>query len=236
MKWSQGTYGQYGIYNKYCRTNNGNTYAYAGCSTIAIAQIIAYNKRPAAKTYRGTEVNFDDITSAQYASSLNNSEHKEELSCFIGHIFDNTSNLFTFQAGTAITATSVKSYLEDNEDEYTNIQLYSASEFSDDMLSATYDMLMNGKPVFVSAMSSALSGHSWVIDGARYATTGQYQYSYLLHCNWGWAGDFDGYFSTGCFWPNDTSAIYDDTNQNQLSEYEEYTWHYRLLTYDFVEE
>lgn len=49
-----------------------------------------------------------------------------------------------------------------------------------------------------------LSGHEWVIDGAlaqRKEIDGSSQIRFLYHCNWGWDGDYDGYFLSNAFYP-----------------------------------
>ena len=65
---------------------------------------------------------------------------------------------------------------------YISVQMLKDSYFNEDMLVATSRM-----PLFVSAVSGLLDGHSWVVDGAKYDSEG----NYLLHCNWGWSGSFN---------------------------------------------
>ena len=56
-----------------------------------------------------------------------------------------------------------------------------------------YNEIVNGRPVYMSSTSSG--GHSFVIDGYD-AESGKY------HVNWGWGGDYDGYFTIGAFNPS----------------------------------
>ena len=53
----------------------------------------------------------------------------------------------------------------------------------------------------------------WVIDGAHSDRS-------MLHCNWGWRGASNGYFSKDCF------------RVVTLSSTETYSWLFRVITYD----
>lgn len=70
---------------------------------------------------------------------------------------------------------------------YISVQMLKDSYFNEDMLVATSAMMHRRMPLFVSAVSGLLDGHSWVVDGAKYDSEG----NYLLHCNWGWSGSFN---------------------------------------------
>ena len=95
--------------------------------------------------------------------------------------------------------------------------------------------LRGNRPIFIGALSGLVNGHAWVIDGYKkvqtikigknsngeivsssVASTNQY-----VHCNWGWGGYCDGWFTTGLvdesFSPND---VY------------EFDWWFRLVTYE----
>ncbi|MDP3912514.1 MAG: C10 family peptidase [Bacteroidota bacterium] len=50
------------------------------------------------------------------------------------------------------------------------------------------------RPLLYSGSALLGGGHSWVIDG--YNSNGQ------VHCNWGWDGYYNGYYSLGDFNPN----------------------------------
>ena len=68
--------------------------------------------------------------------------------------------------------------------------------------------LDNHRPVIYGATDVITGednvGHAWVLDGY---TTGEY-----FHCNWGWGGDFDGWFSIDDFSPGSeyTFDMYED--------------------------
>ena len=72
------------------------------------------------------------------------------------------------------------------------------------------NMLENNKPIIVGAFDIIeLSGHAWVIDGMiaqyLYETAGSNSERQrllrapLFHCNWGWDGHHDGYYTSEIF-------------------------------------
>ena len=93
--------------------------------------------------------------------------------------------------------------------------------------------LENKCPVFMSAIAKVFSGHAWVIDGymkrKRVASTGTIsERQTLVHCNWGWNGNCNGYFTSGVFKTNE-AKISDGFGQTADNKY----WHaFNTITYD----
>lgn len=113
---------------------------------------------------------------------------------------------------------------------YAHVRKISSSKLTTDMLFDITKMLKQNKPVFLSAIAGAFSGHSWVIDGARYLYNNNV---FLLHFNFGWGGKSNGYFSPSCL--NPTKGIeYDDPSLDNTDQQHNnlYSWHFRMLTYD----
>jgi hypothetical protein len=91
-------------------------------------------------------------------------------------------------------------------------------------------MLRTDRPVFMGAISDWFGGHAWVIDGSlqrkrtlrfEFAEDGDVstreEYTpVMLHCNWGWGGKCDGYYTSGVFnlsgGPAETEPGLDNTN------------------------
>lgn len=85
-------------------------------------------------------------------------------------------------------------------------------------------------PIFLGG-SRGLKGHAWVLDGYYYDTDAS-----LFHINWGWHGTADGYYACGL---SDTSRrsdtddeIDENTKDSKLNEDHNYTWCFRMITYD----
>lgn len=69
------------------------------------------------------------------------------------------------------------------------------------------DYLEDGWLIFVEGdrVPNNGYGHAWVIDGSEYYTTGITNeiYSCYFHCDWGWGGDYNGYYSGEIFSPSE---------------------------------
>ncbi len=74
-RWSQGEYHKSGVYNKYCKHCGNNVYS--GCSTTALAQIIAHNQFP--KIICGRQLEYEFMTSRTDAHLLDD-DYKEQVS------------------------------------------------------------------------------------------------------------------------------------------------------------
>lgn len=59
------------------------------------------------------------------------------------------------------------------------------------------DELDNGRPILYAGGNIGFSHHTWVIDG--------YNNDDEFHCNWGWGGSGNGYYSLGGFNPYSTN-------------------------------
>ena len=108
-------------------------------------------------------------------------------------------------------------------------------------------MLKNNKPALVCAISKIFDGHAWVVDGylhrmrqeicirnrdgkERRDTT--YREQQLVHCNWGWGGNCNGYYSQGVF-NNRQGAVGREEYEKNWGNYEDtnFTWFLRVISY-----
>lgn len=94
--------------------------------------------------------------------------------------------------------------------------------------------LDNGCPVFMSAIARVFAGHAWVIDGymkrdyvSSKGTVSKTQT--LVHCNWGWKGHCNGYFTSGVFHTKDAETY--DLPSNNTENYN-YWLAFNTITYD----
>lgn len=209
-------------YNLYCQNGSGvcvNT----GCSTTAMAMIVAYNEFPQSMQVNGVTLDWNGMKSAYKATSLP-SANQNHVALLMGSIFNFVQHFLL--DGTLIFPSEIKTRLEDFG--YTNVVKHSSSSLTSDMTWAISDMLRDNKPVFISAVPSLnfSNAHSWVVDGAKY-----YAGTYLLHFNFGWHGLCNGYFSRSCL--NPTQGLEYDSNYeyNSGDDYT-YNWHFRVITYD----
>lgn len=220
--WRQGSYNEKKGVNKYCTKRNKTWHA--GCSTVALAQIMGALKFPS-MTINKVHLDWDEMTNRMYATDLD-SVYYNQVALLYGLIFHKVNKILA-KNGTLITPLQIKKFME--EVGFDNVVKHNAERFTNKMLEKTLKMLLNDRPVFMSAIPKDWSaGHSWVIDGAQYSDG-----SYLLHFNFGWSGDSNGYFSTSCLNPT-KAVVYDDISRdNQDPDFDyEYSWHFRMITYD----
>lgn len=224
------SWGQQSPYNWYCfrTTLGGNTVnAYTGCSTTAMAMIVAYNEFPQTLTVNDTTLNWTLMKSEYTADDLS-VMGKNHVALLMGSIYNHVEKIAT-DGYTMITPQQIKYRMEDYD--YTNVVKLSDSDFTTDMVSAVSQMLSQYKPVFISAIPGVdfSDAHSWVIDGAKY-----YYASYLLHFNFGWQGSCNGYFSISCMNPAHGIEYDNGYTYDEGDDYT-YNWHFRVITYDIPE-
>lgn len=222
--WGQDYYG----YNKYCYRDNGKKQAKTGCSATAMAMITAYNEFPKSLNINGKLLNWKEMKKHTTIDSLSTSGY-DDVALLMGSIYNHVKKI-PGDGYTLITPEQIKKRMQDFG--YKNVKKYSDSKLNSDMKLAIANMLTADKPVFISAIPEIghiTSAHSWVIDGAKYSfsATGEC----VLHFNFGWYGYNNGYFSTSCLNPI-KAENYDDPYKVDYAKDYEYTWHFRVITYD----
>lgn len=162
-----------------------------GCTALAVAQIMKYHQFPLNYSWNSME---DDYATSATQAFL--SEVHDEINWWIAQ---ETSDPW-----------SAKSYLRDKG--YSNASVQSHN------MSVVEDNLVLRRPVLMSGASGTI-GHSWVCDGFRTSSYNKEFYLYVLsvvtplqyentgqsyfasvgngsyyHMNWGWGGDYDGWY------------------------------------------
>ena len=200
-KWSQGNPYNNLLPNVGAYTPGGK--AYVGCAMVAVAQIMAYHKRPygalaTAADWNSVIANNNDVRLHQLMLDLFNNMKTGVSST---GTTSNTNEIIRFLRGHGYS---------------TPWEEYSYS------FGAVASRLQYG-PVIVVGVTDASEGHAWVVDGTQSTTTntydmyekddGQYiwrvciykrgeQSYFYVRCNWGWSGSSDGWFFSGVFNPS----------------------------------
>ncbi|MGM9788180.1 MAG: C10 family peptidase [Candidatus Cryptobacteroides sp.] len=218
------------VYSKYCRCVLSDEPALCGCSSTALAMIMASVEFPQTLYINGDLISWKDIKSAYRATELKDAALKEGVSKLCGMVFNYVKpNMITIpETSTMITPQQIKNVM--SLFGFENVIKHRSNKLDKDMLSSISSMLRNNKPVFISAVPSAFwYAHSWVIDGAHYSSSTSS--NYLLHFNFGWQGDCNGYYSISGL--NPKNAVSYDTDTANNSEYDmNFMCGFRLLTYD----
>ncbi len=152
------------------------------------------------------------------------------------------------------TPIAARRFLE-SLDPYTNVVRHKEYNHSDIM-----DMLLLNKPIFICAWSTDwnfldeikdnehTSAHAWVIDGylrqerlvKKYRISDDVLLSTtketrdFIHCNFGWSGQCDGYYTSGVFDLTQGPTVRDTTldTSSKTTDVEYYDHLYRVITYD----
>lgn len=226
--------GEDNLFNKYCPTVGliWQNKAPAGCVCIAVSQIMAYHEYPSALICNGVEIDYSAIKDIYCYSDLwgtGTEASQEMLARYISTVgaWCNTQYHSIFGKSWGF------SWPSDAE------ECLSMFGYENVSLNMGYDetivlqSLDDGCPVFMSAIAGIIGGHAWVIDGyiKRNYVSNQGVISKrqtLVHCNWGWHGDCNGYFTSGVFRTQE-AEISDGLGQD--SE-ENYWYAFNTITYE----
>lgn len=225
-KWNQ-----WSPFNDNCpmeaKDSSGNpTKSPAGCVTIALAQIMYYNRLPASIGGITFDLNLiRKFEGPYYNLPFYNLSARMEIANYIYTIATalpvDFNNMTGAKNSQAISLLSRSGYHDVHTVDYG--------------IGAVRQMVATRKmPVYISGSDSEIknSGHAWVIDGCNcykvdswlrtfsgsapvydYTDTLVYSKEYnLVHCNYGWGGSCDGYYSSGIF---DTTSMLSGENRDE---------------------
>lgn len=194
----------------------------AGCVPIAVGQILTYVKPFKPFYMNEVKIDFDLLESIYNVHrpspknrliGVNPGSPEEFLGGYFLRQIGHCVGAWYFAEFTFAFPFRVKDYFK-NWLFLPNVQRH----WCENKQPATIKALKNGTPVFISAISGWKDGHAWVIDGYRLqertdmtidARTGRVVSSNktsrtLVHCNFGWTGTANGYYTFDAF--NTTSG------------------------------
>ena len=195
----------------------------AGCVSTALAQVMAYYKWPTETTKDVGDlpiVSFDWTKLKDVYSSTDEDESALEVAKLVHYcgvsVGTNYGNVGSINWGNGSpayfynAAEALKYYFGYAK---TARDVYRTSWNTEEWDSLIYNELSNGRPVIYSATEE--SGHAMVCDG--YDGNGGY------HINWGWNGNFNGYYRLPAFngYTKNHAAI---IGIEKTEESYEYTW------------
>ncbi len=226
----------------------------AGCVGIAVAQIFAFHEKPSYLEYYGNVVDwktvkticpYDNIYYPQKPEDTASEEDKrahiilrDQAAALAMAVGDGVKTSWGYSGSTAFPCNAAR---------YMRKSGYSMATrrwgLNKEMI---LEMLDNRRPVILSANAGLFGGHAWVVDGYI-----QYQLEIerktdkgvviekskerkeLLHCNFGWRGLCDGYYTSSIFDTGSSPEERDDkdTNLNENEDPSKYTWLFSIITY-----
>ncbi|MBP3672142.1 MAG: leucine-rich repeat protein [Bacteroidaceae bacterium] len=185
-------------FNNYCPEHNGNK-SLVGCVAVSMTQAMMVQGFPPkptgsysykAKITGSHSINYDAEAPYNWEaiySSEKNGDY-DEVARMLYHVGVSINMEYSSQASSAM-ATQVAEALVRNFSYNDKIVQY-LSKMSDDKewLEIILNELSHGRVVVYDGQAKQGGGHCWNIDGWKQATQ-------MVHCNWGWSGYGNGYFS-----------------------------------------
>lgn len=210
----------------------------AGCVPIAIAQIVTHNKFPSNMTVNGVKMDWNSMNSAySYLSYSATPEVQNMISTFTRSIGVSCDSKYTYHWTFTFPKKPVK-YLESLG--YKNVK-YRLGKYTNTCI----DMISEGKPVFISAISGLFGGHGWVLDGFRVyerevikkqgstIVNSWKETRTLVHSNFGWGGLADGYYAAGTFNLKNGAEETDEKDRGETGiNKSHFGWGFSVITYD----
>lgn len=183
-------------FNLYCFTESDEE-APAGCVALAGAQIAAYHQYP--DSLFGHTYDWNEIV--PWPSSANAEMSVANLVHDIG-----------IMTSTHYGANGSSSHISRLKDCFSNMG-YTYSYYGTYDYSRSMSDFQQGMPIVLGGYDSSnnFAGHCWVADGGltrsyheiRYTLYGKEEIvtdtQQLIHCNWGWGGDGNGYYLSDAF-------------------------------------
>lgn len=212
-KWHQGS-----PYNDMCevKTNKYGVSAHipAGCGPIAIAQILKSNRYPQTITINGDSFNWTLLDGCNYGVTPSYYA-KIEVARFVYKIGVYTNLAYNEQTSqSSISPSAIPPLLR-------HVGYQSVSLIPLAVVDARNMICNDQHAFFITGYTSDDSGHGWVIDGWNEYTVRLWEVTYdyrvigdpveisrelksstvsrKVHCNFGWGGDCDGYYTYNVF-------------------------------------
>ena len=221
-KWSQ-----YDPFNKYTPLSNGQ-HTPTGCVATATAQVMFYNKWPKNRPQDYIASTGDDAKkSATYwwdemknTTNEMRTEHSRQAVGVLMSDIGKAVNMRYYYRGSDSNLQYACNALRDKFD-YTVRYLDKNFLPANDFLNEVMQEISNGYPVLVVG-----GPHAFVYDG--------YDEQGLIHTNWGWGGENDGYFdinivtlnvsgfalNSGTFW-DDISVVFAHPNDGKATPFKD---------------
>ena len=187
-------------YNKYCPKIDGKN-ALVGCVAVSMTQAMMvqrYPERPVGKnSYKYQDMKpsivYDDEPEydwdAMYA--CDQTGNYDEVARLLYHSGVSINMMYSLTFSGAYIEDAAKALVRHFQYDKQRVHAVARASFKDD---AWYDKiltdLINGRVVMYmgAADEAGNGGHCWNLDGWKKSTQ-------MVHCNWGWGGYGDGYFS-----------------------------------------
>ncbi len=213
--------------------------AAVGCVPLAIAKIMTYHNKPQTFNAMGKVVNWAQLNNNPRGSGADDAAY---LLRHIGLV----CNALYFYQGTFVFPSLASQFL--NNYGYKNVR------YMDYNHSIVKQMLDMQCPIFICSVPKLgtlnydlAKSHAWNLDGylMNYVTYRIDYYNnglliktenasqevFMVHCDFGWSGKCNGYFTSGVFDFRDNDVIFDNENHAGLVN-TNYNWYLKMISYN----
>ena len=192
-KWNQ-----IGYYAKFCPND------YSGCVPTAVAQICSFLESPKSFNYQynseygAATMDWKRINEecAYYGGYVNSSDLQDQIALlmrFWGVTFDADYSA----GGTSVNTEDAVNKMRKNFGfNVTELDDYNIDNVIADLKCRNKILIMRGNARYYHVgfvFRKYVDGHAWVVDGYIDQIKNNKQSKYV-HCNWGWGGNYNGYF------------------------------------------
>lgn len=203
---------------------------YAGCSNVAMAQIMSYFEYPSSinltfDNYSGSlSLNWLDIkkhkTSHMYSYCFASSDAHDAIGKLMRQLGEINSSYYDKDTGTATNDNNVNNSFSNLGYSVSAMKYYN-NEIFYDQLNDNKLIYMRGDTYYKDNNETKTGGHAWVVDGCYQVKTHSYEYvkesgshvwtllndcgistTSYIHINWGWYGRCNGMFSVNVLTAN----------------------------------
>lgn len=209
---------QFDPFNLYCKNSSGVLQA-AGCTAVAMAQVMYYHKWPKKATtaipayyisnwgsraaLSATTFNWSKMTDNYSRTDASDTEARQEVAKLVqycGHSIRTEYKVSSSSAYMELVSPALCNYFGyENEARIRERQYYTAEEWKEMLLND----LQNGRPVIYSGTKNGNNGHAFVIDG--------FDGGEMFHINTGWGLTGCGYYKLSAlnvYWASSKYTTY----------------------------
>ena len=175
------TWGQRHSYNKTCQVTGNSCIPPAGCTAVALAQVIAYFDKPSSR-FQGV---FNHSAMTAVPSATNLTPNLQDMVAKFVHYCGVKSNM-NYQC-------NASGAWPHNFEDFDLLGYQWNIANGAPSHNKLYNNIMEGRPAIIVGYSES-EGHTWILDGMEYDYYNPPVFWYRIHCNFGWNGTDNGWF------------------------------------------
>lgn len=210
----------------------------AGCFPLSVSKILTYFKYPALSFPPGNYVNYNDLQSYTLDPAFNKSASLLLL------LVSRGCDCWYFTEGTFAFPYKVTAFMRSCG--------YSGADYKKYDFTEAQMKLKQGMPLIIygypdNVITGITSSHAWNIDGYKIKQRDKNKWKYngnhqkvivktetetmrMVHCDFGWGGQRNGYYVSGVFDMADENVEFDPGSYSEINHY--YKYWLKIITYN----